>query len=183
MTLATHEFIRRFLMHVLPKGFHRIRYYGFFANGNRAANIARARDLLAVAALGQSDAKASGSPDEPRILAYPWLPRPDDHHRGLRKRLRTEAPAEPGGHRQLMTMRARLPHETTALESRSPGGHADTCAKPLKTTSLGEHSALAATMTGQRHGNRRNTPRRSQPFRRPCLTSLSAPILNPHKAR
>jgi hypothetical protein len=35
-------------MHVLPKGVHRIRHYGLFANGNRAANIARARDLLAV---------------------------------------------------------------------------------------------------------------------------------------
>jgi hypothetical protein len=42
MTLAPHEFIRRFLMHVLPKGFHRIRHYGLFANGNRAASIARA---------------------------------------------------------------------------------------------------------------------------------------------
>jgi hypothetical protein len=49
MTLPTHEFIRRFLMHVLPKGFHRIRHYGLFANGNRAANLARARELLHVA--------------------------------------------------------------------------------------------------------------------------------------
>ena len=48
MTLATHEFIRRFLMHVLPKGFHRIRHYGLFANGQRAANLARARELLHV---------------------------------------------------------------------------------------------------------------------------------------
>jgi hypothetical protein len=47
MTLAAHEFIRRFLMHVLPKGFHRIRHYGLFASGNRADNIARARELLA----------------------------------------------------------------------------------------------------------------------------------------
>ena len=38
MTLSTHEFIRRFLIHVLPKGLHRIRHYGLFANGkNRAA--------------------------------------------------------------------------------------------------------------------------------------------------
>ncbi len=50
MTLATGEFIRRFLMHVLPKGFHRIRHYGLFANGNRAENIARARELLAMPA-------------------------------------------------------------------------------------------------------------------------------------
>jgi hypothetical protein len=41
MTLATGEFIRRFLMHVLPKGFHRIRHYGLLANGNRAAMIAK----------------------------------------------------------------------------------------------------------------------------------------------
>jgi hypothetical protein len=46
MTLAPHEFIRRFLMHVLPKGFHRIRHYGLFASGSRAANIAQARELL-----------------------------------------------------------------------------------------------------------------------------------------
>jgi hypothetical protein len=48
MTLGVHEFIRRFLIHVLPPGFHRIRHYGLFANGNRAANIARARKLLRV---------------------------------------------------------------------------------------------------------------------------------------
>jgi putative transposase/transposase-like zinc-binding protein len=47
MTLATDEFIRRFLMHVLPAGFHRIRYYGLLASGQRAENIARARELLA----------------------------------------------------------------------------------------------------------------------------------------
>jgi hypothetical protein len=41
-------FIRRFLMHVLPKGFHRIRHYGLFANANRAENIAKARAPLNV---------------------------------------------------------------------------------------------------------------------------------------
>jgi hypothetical protein len=46
MTLATDEFIRRFLMHVLPAGFHRIRYYGLLASGQRAENVARARELL-----------------------------------------------------------------------------------------------------------------------------------------
>jgi hypothetical protein len=49
MRLATHEFIRRFLIHVLPRGLHRIRHYGLFANGNRAENIAQARALLNVA--------------------------------------------------------------------------------------------------------------------------------------
>ena len=46
MTLDADEFIRRFLIHVLPHGFHRIRHYGLFANGNRADNITRARQLL-----------------------------------------------------------------------------------------------------------------------------------------
>ena len=46
MTLATGKFIRRFLIHVLPAGFHRIRYYGLLASGKRAENIARARELL-----------------------------------------------------------------------------------------------------------------------------------------
>ena len=48
MTLDADEFIRRFLIHVLPDGFHRIRHYGLFANANRAANIALARQLLGV---------------------------------------------------------------------------------------------------------------------------------------
>src|ERR1035437_2157172 len=48
MTLATDEFIRRFLLHVLPKGIHRIRHYGLLARAGRKANVARARALLAV---------------------------------------------------------------------------------------------------------------------------------------
>jgi len=69
MTLATPEFIRRFLMHVLPKGLHRIRHYGLLANGNRAANLARMRELLGVAAPGPepSDANNLASP-EPHLL-------------------------------------------------------------------------------------------------------------------
>jgi hypothetical protein len=46
MRLATSEFIRRFLMHVLPDGFHRIRHYGLLASAQRKANIAKARMLL-----------------------------------------------------------------------------------------------------------------------------------------
>ena len=68
MTLATGEFIRRFLMHVLPKGFHRIRHYGLFANGARADNIARARELLAVPHSPNAepaDADATDDADEP----------------------------------------------------------------------------------------------------------------------
>jgi hypothetical protein len=47
MTLKPDEFIRRFLLHVLPKGFHRIRHYGLLASATCKANIARARELIA----------------------------------------------------------------------------------------------------------------------------------------
>jgi Putative transposase len=50
MTLSADEFIRRFLLHVLPKGFHRIRHYGLLASTRRKANVARARELLAAPA-------------------------------------------------------------------------------------------------------------------------------------
>jgi Putative transposase len=49
MTLEAGEFIRRFLLHVLPDGFHRIRHYGLFANGHRAGKLALCRKLLKVA--------------------------------------------------------------------------------------------------------------------------------------
>ena len=47
MTLSADEFIRRFLLHVLPKGFHRIRHYGLLASAGCKANIARAKELIA----------------------------------------------------------------------------------------------------------------------------------------
>ena len=50
MTLETGEFIRRFLIHVLPKGFHRIRHYGLLASGARTENLATLRILIALAA-------------------------------------------------------------------------------------------------------------------------------------
>lgn len=49
MTLTAHEFIRRFLLHVLPDGFHRIRHYGLLASSGRAGTIARIRQIIAAA--------------------------------------------------------------------------------------------------------------------------------------
>jgi hypothetical protein len=60
MTLAADEFIRRFLLHALPKRFHRIRHYGLLAGATHKANIALARMLLAVA--------PPPDPDEPEDL-------------------------------------------------------------------------------------------------------------------
>jgi hypothetical protein len=78
MTLPAHEFIRRFLMHVLPAGFHRIRYYGFLTCQTRAKNVARIRELLTnpfipIDAIKAASAEASTSaqPEEPKAPEHP----------------------------------------------------------------------------------------------------------------
>jgi len=72
MTLATAEFIRRFLIHVLPSGFHRIRHYGLLANGTCADNIARARRLLDVpAAQPETGDDSCTEADESKPLSHP----------------------------------------------------------------------------------------------------------------
>jgi hypothetical protein len=70
-TLATNEFIRRFLIHVLPEGFHRIRHYGLLSSGRRAENIAHARELLAVPAPAKQPEPPKAAIDEPRVLPQP----------------------------------------------------------------------------------------------------------------
>jgi hypothetical protein len=72
MTLATDEFIRRFMLHVLPRGFHRIRHYGLFANIRRADNIARLRKLLG--AMPPTEASASSSQNESVETVLPPCP-------------------------------------------------------------------------------------------------------------
>jgi len=63
MILAADEFIRRFLLHVLPDGFQRIRHYGFLANGHRRAKLAAIRRLLATAAPPAADKVADDQPE------------------------------------------------------------------------------------------------------------------------
>src|SRR6266478_4991933 len=72
MTLKPAEFIRRFLIHVLPCGFHRIRHYGLLASGTRTDNIARARQLLAVPPrANQPDTAETAKDNDPPTLAHP----------------------------------------------------------------------------------------------------------------
>jgi hypothetical protein len=78
MTLDTTEFIRRPLMHVLPLGFHRIRYYGFLTCQTRANNIERIRELLAVPLIpvdaikaASATASTSAQPEEPKAPEHP----------------------------------------------------------------------------------------------------------------
>ena len=70
--LAPAEFIRRFLIHVLPHGFHRIRHYGLLASGTRADNVARARELLAVPkARNDTTSTTCANASEPQPLSHP----------------------------------------------------------------------------------------------------------------
>ncbi len=72
MTLHPHEFIRRFLMHVLPAGFHRIRYYGFLTSQTRARNIARIRELLTNPFIPIDAIKATNAkPEAPKAPEHP----------------------------------------------------------------------------------------------------------------
>ncbi len=64
MTLAADEFIRRFLLHALPDGFHRIRHYGFLANRGRADKLALCRSLFAAA---DADPPAGDDEEHPRL--------------------------------------------------------------------------------------------------------------------
>ena len=74
MTLSSDEFMRRFLLHVLPSGFHRIRHYGLIANAERKDNLAKVRELLHV--IPEADA-ASSSADTPAQSVQPTFVCPD----------------------------------------------------------------------------------------------------------
>jgi hypothetical protein len=72
MRLSPAEFIRRFLIHVLPKGFHRIRHYGLLANGRRAESLAKTRELLSVRPrVVEPEEDKANQPDEPRVAPCP----------------------------------------------------------------------------------------------------------------
>lgn len=71
MTLDTDEFIRRFLLHVLPTGFHRIRHYGLFANTGRQANLSKARALLDAVPSPEADDVTGTEHDSASSTAVP----------------------------------------------------------------------------------------------------------------
>ena len=72
MTLAADEFIRRFLLHTLPDGFHRIRHYGFLANRHRAEKLALCRELVATAAAAPPD--SGNEAGQPRDRSFDLCP-------------------------------------------------------------------------------------------------------------
>ena len=93
MSLHADEFIRRFLLHTLPDGFHRIRHYGYLANGCRAAKLALCRRLLGDTASGSAAEPPKSGPIAPRpclhcggmVVLLGLLPRPSARSAALRE--------------------------------------------------------------------------------------------------
>ncbi len=94
MTLAADEFIRRFLLHGLPKGFHRIRHYGLLASGTRKDHLERARQLLAVAPPAANDPPGRTAGSQTAMLILRWT---HGHHRDLRPAISAPRTAGRGG--------------------------------------------------------------------------------------
>ena len=93
MRLAPHEFIRRFLLHVLPDGFHRIRHYGFLAKADRGGKLARVRELLHVASKPQEKVdpeKARCGDPEADVVRDAFMRCPDCG--GFMRRIESVAP-------------------------------------------------------------------------------------------
>ena len=82
MRLAPHEFIRRFLLHVLPDGFHRIRHYGFLAKGDRGDTLAHVRNLLHEpdGEAAAAEFRAGGGALSRTVRRLPGLRRPHAPH-------------------------------------------------------------------------------------------------------
>ena len=99
MTLAADEFIRRFLLHTLPHGFHRIRHYGFLGNRHRTEKLALCRRLLAIRAAAPPDNADEPGPPGPHLRCLSLLRRAHGEGRPAS----AIAPSQsPGMARQLM---------------------------------------------------------------------------------
>lgn len=101
MTLQATEFIRRFLLHVLPSGFVRIRYYGFLANRSRADNLARCRELL------RQCPRVEEPTPQPRTTADP-------------PKLETAVPRCPLCHQGTMRVVEALPRQRPVIQDQGP---------------------------------------------------------------
>jgi hypothetical protein len=164
MTLDVREFIRRFLIHVLPKGFHRIRHYGLLASANRAETIAQARELLGLAAPVAEEA-VEIDPAAAQVLAHAH-----DRHRDLRCRLPTSLPPDRYEDQYLMSETATFRTRTTkgfppwsmaryaaARPNTSPALHSAPRASPKRIVNATQSKPIGQTSA---HCNVISKPRR-----------------------
>ena len=149
MTLAAEEFIRRFLIHVLPDGFHRIRYFGFLSNCHRAQKLALCRELLGMATdrTGSRSARRLPRPvrgtDRAVIAGVPALPY--RHHGG--DRLHRAVQSLPAGSGHIMTRNRR-----SNCMNRNRRPDRDGVARPVTATRVPDHcqnSQTSSAMTAR----------------------------------
>ena len=128
MTLAADEFIRRFLLHVLPRGFHRIRHYGLLAGATRKAHLEHARRLLAVAPTTQNGhiCRPARSP-----TAVPVLRRPHGHRRAPPAPVSTARPTIRRQHTRETSVVIRHGSFLTAPAATLAPGNGEGCEGPL----------------------------------------------------
>lgn len=148
MTLATDEFIRRFLIHVLPRGFHRIRHYGLLASSTHKDAMTLARGLLGVA--GPVEEPEPEEPPDHRP-AMSVLRRAHDHHRGLRALVsasRTAGASIPDPEIRVMIRHGSLCSMAEAIPPRpirkcAPTSRARSKQRALHTGSRKQHGLIA----------------------------------------
>jgi len=106
MTLAADEFMRRFLLHAVPDGFHRIRHLGFLANGHRTGKLARSLSLTSASAWPsacRSSAKRAASPRwlvGSLLSCHPEEPTPLPRHAAVGRKSLSGSPAARRGRRR-----------------------------------------------------------------------------------
>lgn len=147
---VTLMFMRRFPLHVLPDGFHRIRHYGLFANGHRVAMIARCRELLDVPT---APAKSNDNNQEERRDATKKVP----------------APVAAGRCRSSSASRARARAAATLAASPTTAGdgHASAPPVPNRSSTSPRRRRRIPTAGAFEHGGRSAVPWS-------CLTAMSA---------
>jgi hypothetical protein len=141
MTLETSEFIRRFLIHVLPKGFHRIRHYGLFAGGTKAECIATARKLLSMPAPAISADTGGAADHDPTHDADTLTPPcPAAAAACASSRYSSAARHHATGHRRARSSSGSIPHDqaerppkSRAHAGRSIGRHWTSTSPPRPT--------------------------------------------------
>jgi hypothetical protein len=194
MTLDTHEFIRRFLMHVLPQGFHRIRYYGLLTSPTRANNIARIRtrssthpDRRYQGRQLKGFDKRSARRAECARACLPLLRQPHAHHRDLLAGAATQCFEKPsaspdaasaeGQVRHLMTISRPPPRKAVRLFARSSAGHSGPRSNAAFTTPIFRHTRARTSerrLTSERQPHRHRSLHRGADLSR-CPSTAKSP--------
>ena len=180
MTLTAYEFMRRFLLHTLPDGFHRIRHYGFLANSHRAGKLALCRKLLDAPDRGAIHPAGPDRPSTAQPRALPVL---------RRRHAEARYPAAPRASAAALLER----HLVTRRKPAMPISHPRAPIAPAGIALLIHPQALPALCQNHRHcrqphaphaftasgADRHHRPETVAPSTRRCRSALTARTQSP----